>query len=500
MKNIKKFLALGLAATMAMSVAACGSDTSTDGSTATGSSSQGSTNQGSSNDGETRIIDMGCWWIQHYDSADESLEVSEDYVNALPADGDDEATAAQKEVNRKIAELKFEKVAKIEEQYNVELYWRNLTYAGVQESINTSILAGSPDCEIYMVESGMAIPAQMNGLALDLKTVLPEDADVLNEQKFITYLDLGDGKACILKKVEAADQAADSYPLGFNVQMLEENNLEDPRDLWERGEWTWDKFNEYLTILTQDTDGDGQTDQYGYCGYEIETFEQLMMSNGGSIATGKTETLSSAATGEALQQMYDMYNLMNVCYPYDFDGEPSETMRSMYRNGNVAFFPIAAWINSKEDDYDWDGTGDEVLPFDIAYCRWPVGPSGSKETNPGKNGISGTYYMIPAGVEDPVTVYNVLYELWNWNDGDTSLRDDKAALKWWYTVTAKDPVLQEENFNVMLDSGSKSTADLWNTLGVSYDIQSLIKGETTPAQFQETYKQQVQDGLDIYFK
>ena len=111
-----------------------------------------------------------------------------------------------------------------------------------------------------MVESGMAIPAQMNGLAIDLKTVLPADHDLFTTQKIVTYFDLGDGKACIFSPVKAENVVAANYPLGFNKQMLEDNNLEDPRALWERGEWTWDKFIEYCQVLTQDTDGDGQND------------------------------------------------------------------------------------------------------------------------------------------------------------------------------------------------------------------------------------------------
>ena len=112
-------------------------------------------------------------------------------------------------------------------------------------------------------------------------------------QQNMTYLDMGDGKACIFRQVIGEDTVAATYPLAYNKQMLEDNNLEDPRELYKRGEWTWDKFIEYCQVLTQDTDGDGQIDQYGYCGYEFETFEQLMMSNGGSIASGKTEKLTS---------------------------------------------------------------------------------------------------------------------------------------------------------------------------------------------------------------
>lgn len=493
MKNLKKFLALGLAVCMTLSVAACGKTGSNDG-------NGGSSNNGSTPSGHNSEITIGTWWVQYYDSSQSKVEDDPSYAANVDAEGDDDAKKEEKAFNRGTAEKKLANVKKIEEKYDVKFYWTNLTYNGVKESINNSILAGTPDCDIYVVEPGFGIPAQYNGLAIDLKTILPEDHDIFTTQKVASYLDLGDGKACLIKQQAAEQQVADTYPLAFNVQMLEENNLEDPRDLWERGEWTWDKFNEYMKVLTQDTDGDGQTDQYGYCGYENETFEQLCMSNGTGVAGGQTETLSSAATGEVLQEMYDMYNTWNVCYPYDFEGSPSDSMRGQYREGNIGFFPAAAWILADKADYDYDGSKGTTLPFDIAFVRWPVGPNGNKDTNPGKNDVAGACYIIPTGVQEPELVFNVLYDMWNWFDGDTSQRDNKAALNWWYLTTGKTADYQNANFAVMQECGSKTTFDLIWTLGVNYDLQSLIKGEMTPAQIQETHKQEVQDGLDAYYK
>lgn len=493
--KMKKALALGLATAMTASLAGCGSSASTETSNTSNDTKQtataeatdtkeesGTDTQASANAGEKRIINIGSWWTQYYDSSHESVEDDPSYSGL------------------EVAHLKFENVAKIEEKYNCEFYWQNLTYAGTQESINNSILAGDPDCDIYLVELSFGIPAALNGLALDMKTVLPEDDDLFTTQNNIKYLDLGDGKACILKRVEAASTVEATYPLAFNKQMLEDNNLEDPRDLYARGEWTWDKFIEYCQTLTQDTDGDGQTDQYGYCGFINETFEQLMMSNGANVASGKTEQLSSAATGETLQMVSDMYNTYNICYPYDFEsGDDSTSMRGQYREGNIGFWPSAAWIAADKADYDYNGANGSTLSFDTVYVQWPVGPSGDAATNAGKVS-AGEYYIIPAGVEDPATVYGVLYDMWNWYDGDTSLRDDEEALYWWYAVTAKDEQLQNENFDVMYDVGSRETFELWNNLGISYDWSGLLRGEVTPAQFQETYKNQVQDALDTYFK
>lgn len=507
MKNLKKFLSLGLAAVMTMSLAACGDSTAT---TTTPSGSGTSTESSSSDNtvtdtpvasGTNDVIDIGTWWVQYYDSSN-AIEDAPDWNSNQDAEGDSESTLETKAFNRNICQLKFDNVTTIEEKYGVEFYWRNLTYTGVQESINVSILAGSPDCDIYLTDAGMAIPAQMNGLALDLRDVLPADHDLFTDQKIMQFCDLGDGKVCIIQRVEAQHQVEATYPLAFNMQMLEDNNLEDPRTLWERGEWTWDKFIEYCQVLTQDTDGDGQIDQYGFCGYEYETFENLMMSNGGNIAQGSTQTLDSAPVGEALQMMSDMFNVYNVCYPYDFEGNASDSMRNQYTQGNIGFFPIACWIASGNNDYDYGNTTGTTLPFDTAYVRWPVGPSGDAATNAGKNDIPAECYIIPAGVQEPEKVVNVLYDMWNWGgDEETtaSMRDDEKALNWWYGSTARTEELQVANFNVMKDCGAHTTFDLWNSLGVSYDFQSLIKGEVTPAQFQETYKQQVQDGLDAYF-
>ncbi|MGF7143681.1 hypothetical protein HNQ56_002108 [Anaerotaenia torta] len=431
--------------------------------------------------GEKRTIRIGTWWVQYYDSSHTAVEDDPTYSGALAG------------------QLKFENVAKIEEKYNVEFYWENLTYAGVKESINTSILAGTPDCDIYLVELNFGIPAALNGLATDMKTVLPADSDLFTDQKNVKYLDLGDGKATLLKRVEAASTIEATYPLAFNLQMLQDNNLEDPRKLYERGEWTWDKFIEYAKVLTKDTDGDGNTDQYGYCGFKNETFEQLMMSNGANVASSTTEGLSSAPVGEVLQMMYDMYNTYKICYPYDMTDTDSDTMRFQYRDGNIGFWPGAAWILANNADYDYTGSNGVTLEFDTCFVQWPVGYSGNQETNGGKIS-AGEYYIIPAGVEDPELVYNVLYDMWNWYDGDASIRDDEETLVWWYAVTGKDETIQNENFDVMFDVGSREVFDLWNNLGFAYDFNTLIDGSVTPAQFQETYKQQVQDALDAYFK
>lgn len=457
MKFWKKLVSLGLAVVMALSLVACGEEAATP-------------NAGDSNDaasGEKRVIKIGTWYDHYYDSDHQDI-----YEN--PFVSDEEA-----------AQMQLQAVRDIEAQYNVEIQWVNLTYSGIQESINTSILAGTPDCDIYEVDVNFGIPAAVNGYAVDLKSVLAEDSDVFTDQTVMRVYSIGTmEEAYLIKPVSAETTVENTYPLAFNLQMIQDANLTDPRELYENGEWTWDVFRDYMIQLTKDTDSDGVTDVYGF-GSDINSLlNGLLMSNGTGIAMGTTETLSSPEVGECLDFMYNMYNVDKIAYPWyaeDFD-----TNRLWYKDGLVAFWISAAWIMDSNKDGD--------LGIQTTFVPWPVGPSGSKETNGMKNVASGNAYMIPTGVEDPELVYNVFYDLMNWYEFDVAMRD--GDLSWW-----ENSVLTEENYAVMELMGTKENFDLWNVFltGSGMDLVGLVTGTLTPSQVQETYKQPYQDLLDSFF-
>ena len=298
----------------------------------------------------------------------------------------------------------------------------------MQDSINTSIMAGTPDMDIYLFELGWGIPAAVNGLFLDMKQVLADNEELLNdlttEHTVLTGTTFG-GRDDIFFFTPMGMN--NTYPLMFNLQMIEDANLEDPRDLYERGEWTWDKFIEYCQALTKDTDGDGVNDQFGFCGYINDVINNLTLSNGATIASGETEQFSSTEVGEVFQLIYDMYNTYNVCVPYDQDYDAaSDSMRVAYMKGKVGFSVGAVWILNGQGAYST--TSDAPLEFDTIFMPWPVGPHGNKDTNAMLQiGSGNSYYAIPVGVEDPELVYSVFHDYQNYYHGDTSIRDDQIG-------------------------------------------------------------------------
>lgn len=464
---MKKFVALLLAMMMVLSMATIGANA----------------------EEEVRTIYIGTTWDIYWDSLHHEAS---DIPNWTGTQAD---------------EMMLANVKRIEEKYNVRLENVNLTYSGAKESINTSVLAGTPDVDIYMLDLGIAAPAVANGYVMDMRDVLPSDNAVLQgKDAVMSYIDTGNGAVSLLCNNNAENMVGSTMPLAFNLQMIEDANLEDPRDLVERGEWTWEKFREYCKALTKDTDGDGTIDVYGFGGWPGDYFMQFVLSNGTNVAATDTENLSSAEVGEVLQFIQDLNLVDQVMYPIP-EENGWDVCRWLYRDGKVAFTPIAAWIMDSNKDYAFNDPDSVALDFDMIFIPWPVGPSGDAETNAQKV-TANSCYVIPVGVEDPELVFNVLYDLMNWYGYDAesedggeaalAIRDDPEALSWWYGVTAREIDLQDYNFEIMMEMGRHQILDNYNNLGSTAELplREFINGDYTTAQIQESYRQTIQERID----
>lgn len=406
-----------------------------------------------------RKIRIGTWYDHFYESKHTKIEDD-------PNMNDPET-----------AQMRLDNLRRIEEKYNVEIEYVNLTWEGTIESINTSIMAGSPECDIYEVDLQFGVPAALNGYAAALEDFVDPANDVFNDQTVMKYLNIGGMEKSFLFTPNALDTGAS--PLAFNMHLIDEANLENPQDLYDRGEWTWDKFREYLRVLTKD-------DVYGFTGWHTVLLDNLLMSNGAHIAGGKTEGLSSPATIEALDFMYQIYQVDKTARPWNDDNWDINV--SSYAEGKVGFWNTATWIQSQYGLSDTCG-------FEIGVVPWPVGPSGNQETN-SQIKVAGNYYMIPVGVERPELVYQVMFEYANWFNGDLDYRDD--------TEWAENQMETERNFDYLVEMGkSQPWFDIWQSVGINAGyamVTSQADAVLTAAQAAEQEKQVVQDYLDIYMK
>lgn len=466
--KMKKILALLLVCSMVFAMVACGDkDDKKDDNTPT----QAVEPTSPVAHAEKRTINIGTWFEQYYTSAHQTVDANPN-VNNL-----DEA------------QMMLDNMRAIEHRYNVELYFKNLTWNGVIESINTSIMAGSPNCEVYQVDLQFGLPAVLAGYAEGLEDFLTEEE--MNNESF-QGLKLPGSDKTYLFYGKATN--TNGYPLGYNKALIEAANLEDPYELYLRGEWTWSKWMEYMEKLTNTSAG-----QYGYRGAWTNTFTQLLFSNGASVASpspnedGKVvEGLSSQATTNVLNFMKEIYVDKGVSFwNADCDSDWDSNVYA-FGKGNIAFFPAACWIIQ---------SADPEHQIDLGIVPWPTGPDvaeGQKVAS--YNQTSGNFYMIPKGIDDPKQIYYVLRDYTAWYGDDLTLRDKTTWAEEWMAGSKNS----ETNFDVlcsMTDETSDFTIELWDQVKLSddYNIRGLIDGSCEVAQVIETNKQLVQDYLDTNF-
>ncbi len=463
---MKKVLALLLVLSMVFSMVACGDDKPDDGNKDVSATP---TVEGQAS-GPKRKIQIGTWFEGYYTSAHDAIEDDPDYNTDIEA-----------------SQMRFDNMRAIEKKYNIELYYNNLTWNGVIESINTSIMAGNPTCDIYQVDLQFGIPAVLAGYAQSLEDIGIEniDDDVMQGFKFTK-----DDKTYLFSPTSLD---LSGFALGYNKDMIAEANLPDPYELYQKGEWTWDAWLDMMEKLNKP-----EENIYAFRGAWTNATAQLLMSNGATIAGVKPDENGNVTEGITSKETTEVLNLLKEIYVdrgFSFwdDTCNSDWNSSVYAwgEGKAVFFNSAAWINQEADP-------DQQI--NIGAVPWPLGPSVSSYDEIPQIAKGGNFYMIPKNVKDPATVYNVLYDFTNWFDNDLELRDDTEWFEQWMAGRENNPT----NFEVLKglsDEPKDVCVDLFMQISFdpAYGIVNLISGQCEVAQVQETNKNIVQDYLDNYF-
>ncbi|GHU69630.1 hypothetical protein AGMMS49992_00640 [Clostridia bacterium] len=403
-------------------------------------------------------------------------------------------------------EAEYNRLLEIEEKYNVKFEFIRTTFDGQQISLDEGVLSGMPEADIYNVDIQFGLTYIVNGYLYALEDLTTPDDDVFTTQQVERALkmDFQD------RSYAFADKNSDTtvYMLGFNWTLLQSKGLENPQDLWDRGEWTWDAFIDYCTKLTDIT---GSTPIYGLGGFWTDELDGFLRSNGANIAASVEGGLLSAATGEVLDLYSKLYVDLKVAQPWNAD---DWTPNNNYADGHLAFFDAANWILNGTDVYSGGGMA-KPLPFEIGVVPYPVGPSGNKDTNT-HNKVTGNYWVIPKGVEDPSLVYNAFKEMRDWYGGVWDniytydvIDPDDVPLSWSEQIDVAmalgNEELAENNIrlnNMMMWSVS---FDPWGSLSIDteyggFSMVPIMNGELTPAQFQETFKQPLAAALEALYK
>lgn len=150
-------------------------------------------------------------------------------------------------------------------------------------------------------------------------------------------------------------QNLSSLVVYYNRDLFQQAGLVEPAD-----DWTWEEFLAAAQLLTIDTDGDGQVDQYG-AGIEPSIFRlaPFIWQNGGDIVDNYAKpsrlTLDMPASLAAIRWFVDL-QVEHGVVP-DRVAEQAETSEQRFLNGRLAMF-----FNSRRgvptyreiEHFDWD--------------------------------------------------------------------------------------------------------------------------------------------------
>lgn len=417
-----------------------------------------------------RTIKVGLWWDYYYTSDHKDIS-------------DDPGLS-----NAETAQMKLDNVRRIEEKYNCKIQFVNLGWEGIIESINTSIMAGTPECDVYLTDLQFGIPAVQNGLAIDISSLGADKLDVFNDKVVLKPLEAMGGTYLFAEQ----GLPTNGIYLGYNKTMTDSLGLEDPQELYEKGEWTWEAFEKYCKAGTQDTNGDGTTDVYGFGGSFIDSINGFVLNNGGTIAATQTEGLSSKNVTEVLDLMDQIYNKDQSARPWNADDWNDNLLA--WSDGKVMFWTAQAWTLKQEADAAVSAGAE--LPFEYHVVPYPVGPSGDGSI---KSSVAGSWYMIPVGTKEPEKVLQIFEEFMNWHNFNPEYRDDPTWMESCFT--------SEKDLEIAYACDEEEVLDLWNgKLAGSFDFGRdvffplVVDKTSTVAQAVEASKQVLQDDINNFYK
>src|SRR5690625_3005860 len=206
-------------------------------------------------------------------------------------------------------DLLVERWKEVEEKYNVTIEWTEIPYEEKIEHLTTTVLAGEPFADLVRMDPTQASGLAQEGLIIPLDDIIDLSQSKMSEELKEAGRVNPDGKVYMMDTLRSFASGGGMF---YNKTMFQQAGLEDPYELVQRGEWTWEKMLEAALTLTTG-------DQFGLAADPNRLAEYLILSNDARILNTETGeiVMDSPEAMEALEFMADLYNVHNVIKPND---------------------------------------------------------------------------------------------------------------------------------------------------------------------------------------
>lgn len=389
------------------------------------------------------------------------------------------------------AEGRLEEAEKL---FNCKIEFNGVVYDDLGEWYLARLMSGESKNDVWMAANNIAFwpLASMNAL-YNLDTVVGDDywdSLSLHARHTVETLRYGGKRYVFSAETYYPEDAIPviwgMFVIYYNKDMVREAGLEDPYELYQADEWTWEKFEEIAKRLTADVDADGQIDVWGSTIIADWLAIPFVQANGSEFTSvDENGRVVCSMGGEeletALQQLYE-WNLVDRIFSPDWNIE------QVFTTGKAAMMLYPVWTY-------W--TYVDQADFEFGIVPIPKGPHADKYMAP-SHALNAV--VLPANAENPealMAVYEFLYR-----DTDEVLIDTiDSSLNQFTSREDLDVVLtlsrEWEGEVVTLYCGELGYPDLiTNVRGVLNDV---ILGVSTFSQSLGTREPVIQGILDNLF-
>lgn len=212
-------------------------------------------------------------------------------------------------------------------------------------------------------------------------------------------------------KYYAGHVTATAYVLYYNRDLLINNGYgaDEPMDLYNKGEWTWDKFVEIMRECY-----DEEANVVGLENMFDEVFQATNMAGAVKFEDGQyTLNIKTPEMRKTLELVQDIFKTNPVC------GVGYVTGQNKFLKGRAVFHGAYAY---EEDDFTaLKNSGDISLDFGVA--PFPYGPNNPDQKNFGHS----TGFAISSGTDAPYTAGMLVDLIGKYQHEDESAKQNLLA-------------------------------------------------------------------------
>lgn len=162
------------------------------------------------------------------------------------------------------------------------------------------------------------------------------------------------------------------FAFAYNKDLFDKAGLAYPDP---ENPYTWEEFTSVCQALTQDTDGDGEVDQWGVANANAFGFTPYVYSNGGRLLNDD-QTKVEITTNKNFLNAFQYYADLTTKYKVTPSVEQDTALGGYQRwlDGQIGFYACGTWDVAAFMD-------DATFPYNWDLCAWPVGPDGDGKSS-----------------------------------------------------------------------------------------------------------------------